>query len=96
MEKMAANTKEGFASLNSGDLEEILIEKDSKNTKCSTETAVKLFKVYLREKELPKNFEAVSASTLDDQLTRFFAEMILSLFYIHIKTIISVLVILQN
>ena len=49
--KMVANTKERFASLNSGNSENILTEKDSKSTKWNTETAV-LFKVYLREKEL--------------------------------------------
>ena len=59
---MAANTKERFASLYSEDLEGILTEKYSKTTKWSSGTVVKLFKASLREKELPVNFETVSAS----------------------------------
>ena len=72
---MAGVASDRFASLNCDDLDKILTEKDSKNTKRSTDVAVKIFKTYLREKELPENFEEASASSLDDQLTRFYAEV---------------------
>ena len=51
LEKMAAKTEERFASLNSGDLEVILTEKDSKNTKRSTETTVDFYRLYLGGKK---------------------------------------------
>ena len=73
---MAVNTKKRFTSINSEDLKKMWTEKDSKITKQSTETTVKLIKAYFQEKELPENFEAeLTASTLKNQLTRFFAEM---------------------
>ena len=64
-----------FATLNTEDLDKILTEKDSVRTKRSNEMAVRIFKTYLREKELPENFEEASASSLDDQLSRFYAEV---------------------
>ena len=66
-----------FATLNTEDFffHKILAEKDSVRTKMSNEMAVRIFKTYLREKELPKNFEEASASSLDDQLSRFNAEV---------------------
>ena len=71
---MAGVASDRFASLNCEDFDKILTEKDSKNTKRATEMAVKIFRTYLREKELPENFEEASASSLDDQLTRFYGE----------------------
>ena len=63
------------ATLNTEDLEKSLTENDSVRTKISNEMAVRIIKTYLREKELPENFEEASASSLDDQLSRFNAEV---------------------
>ena len=71
---MAGVASDRFASLNCEDFDKILTEKNSKNTKRATEMTVKVFRTYLREKELPENFEEASASSLDDQLTRFYGE----------------------
>ena len=71
---MAGVPSDRFVSLNCDDFDKILTEKDSKNTKRATEMVVKIFRTYLREKELPENFEEASASSLDDQLTRFYGE----------------------
>ena len=35
---------------------------------------MKIFRTFLREKELPENFEEAPASSLDDQLTRLYGE----------------------
>ena len=65
------NKRERFASQNWEYSEKILTENDSENTKQSTETAVKLYKAYLGQKELLENFKAASAS----KFTRFFVEV---------------------
>ena len=45
---------ERFASLTDSDLDMLLIEKDAASTRRTTNGAVKVFRLYLREKGLPE------------------------------------------
>ena len=64
-----------FASANTDEIGRILSEKDSANTKKATEAAVKVFKLYLREKELPEDFENYDKKKLDKVMSKFFVEV---------------------
>lgn len=64
-----------FANLSNGDLNAILQEKDSKNTKRNTKTSVSIFRSYLSSKSLDINFELYDKPTLDETLTKFYAEV---------------------
>ena len=63
-----------FASLTDSDLDMLLIEKDAASTRRTTNGAVKVFRLYLKEKGLPENFEQASSSDLDSYLSQFYAE----------------------
>ena len=64
-------TEKRFPSLNNEEIKKILIEKDSKNTRRSTDSSVRTFKSYLREKNLPEDFENLPNNELDSILFRF-------------------------
>ena len=63
-----------FASLTDSDLDKLLLEKDATNTRKITDVAVKVFRLYLKEKGLPENFESASSSDLDSYISQFYAE----------------------
>ncbi|CAG2216012.1 unnamed protein product [Mytilus edulis] len=67
-------TEKRFPSLNNEEIKKILIEKDSKNTRRSTDSSVRTFKSYLREKNLPEDFENLPNNELDSILFRFYPE----------------------
>jgi len=48
---------------------------DAKNTKRQTHTAVKIFREYLTEKNLPLEFEMLSDQRLDEILANFYLEI---------------------
>lgn len=52
----------------------MLDDKDAKNTKRSTDTAVRAFRSYLAEKEVEADFENFDSEKLDNVLCNFFAE----------------------
>ena len=51
----------------------MLLEKDAANTRKTTNGAVKVFRLYLKEKRLPEIFESASSSDLDSYLSQFYA-----------------------
>ena len=77
MADMDAETSESnqrndsFASLTDNDLDKQLLEKDTANTRRITNGAVKVFRLYLKEKGLPENFESASSSDLDSYPSQF-------------------------
>ena len=52
-----------------------MVEKDAKNTRRATESAVGTFKSYLREKNLSESFESLSNDDLDKVLCKFYTEV---------------------
>lgn len=77
--KMAASNvgppNKRFATIDTEALDKILYEKDAKNTRRATETAVRTFRAYLREKNLPEEFETLPNSELDVILSKFYTEV---------------------
>jgi len=67
-------TKRRFADISNQQLETIVQDKDAKNTRRSTDQAVRLFRKYLQEKELDPAFESYDKQTLDKILCKFYAE----------------------
>ena len=65
---------ERFATVTEEELNKILLEKDSVNTRRNTASAVKLFKTYLNAKTGSDALENMNAITLDSHLTKFYAE----------------------
>ena len=61
-------------SLTDSDWDKLLVEKDAVNTWSTTYSVVKVFRLYLKEKGLPENFEQASSSDLDSYLSQFYAE----------------------
>jgi hypothetical protein len=57
---MATAGQKRFASLDKDEMDEIMENLDAKNTKTQTHTAVKIFREYLTEKNLPLEFEMLS------------------------------------
>jgi hypothetical protein len=55
-------------------LDNIVEDKDAKNTKRSTNQAVRLFRKYLTEKELDVEFENYDPQTLNNTLGKFYSE----------------------
>ena len=63
-----------FVSLTEDELREITDGKDAKSTKNSTKYAANTFRTYLRDKNLPEDFENGSKTDLDSRLRCFYAE----------------------
>lgn len=68
-------TKRKFVSLSDGDIKDLMINADAKNTRKQTEQAVKCFREYLTENGLDTDFEQYDVETLDRTLTKFYAEI---------------------
>lgn len=64
-----------FASLEEDEIEAIMDNVESKNTKRQNNTAVKLLRTYLTEKNMPNEFETFSVERLDETLSKFWLEM---------------------
>ena len=69
---MAASSSR-FASMTESEIEELIFEKDAKNTRIMISKAVKLLNIYCKEKQLPPP-EDLSIAELDDLLGKFYAE----------------------
>jgi hypothetical protein len=52
------------------ELKRILEEKDSKNTRRATKSAVKIFGSYLKARNIPENFEQLTNEELDEEILR--------------------------
>ena len=63
-----------FASMNEAEINKILTEKDSVNTKKATDGAVKIFRHYLSEKGMSADFEDWPVEELDSALAKFYME----------------------
>ena len=63
-----------FASVTDGDIETLVANKDSKNTKKATKFAVAVFEQYLKAKKICCRFETVTPPELNDILKRFWVE----------------------
>jgi len=72
---MATAGQKRFASLDKDEMDEIMENLDAKNTKRQTHTAVKIFREYLTEKNLPLEFEMLSDQRLDEILANFYLEI---------------------
>ena len=68
-------SSERFVSLTEDELREITDGKDAKSTKNSTKYAANTFRTYLRNKNLPEDFENWSKAYLDSCLRCFYAEV---------------------
>lgn len=64
-----------FATVNQDELRRILTEKDAKNTIRATNGAVKVFRSYLKARNLPEAFEEFDIPQLDDALGKFYVEV---------------------
>jgi len=64
-----------FVRLTEEELREITDGKDAKSTKNSTKYAANTFRAYLRDKNLPEDFENWSKADLDSRLRCFYAEV---------------------
>ena len=64
-----------FATVDEEELQQILLEKDSVNTRRNTKSSVKLFRSYLKAKSLGECFEESDERTLNTNLSKFYAEM---------------------
>ena len=72
---MATAGQKRFASLDKDEMDEIMGNLDAKKTKRQTHTAVKIFREYLTEKNLPLEFEMLSDQRLDEILANFYLEI---------------------
>jgi len=63
-----------FAKVGEEELNRILLEKDSINTRRNTASAIKLLKNYLNTKMCNDAFENMDAATLNSQLTTFYVK----------------------
>ena len=71
--KMAAPTGQRFATLSAAEIEELIFQKDAKNTRSLIDKSVKLLKTYCADKNvaLPEDRSNVE---LDELLSQFYAE----------------------
>ena len=60
-----------FASVTDDDIETLVANKDSKNTKKATKSAVAVFEQYLKAKKICCKFETVTPAELNDILMWF-------------------------
>ena len=68
-------SKRRFPDLQDEQIDRIMTEKDSMNTRRSTQVSVKVFRDYLKEKGLNENFEIMEKDEMDKTLSRFYLEM---------------------
>lgn len=66
--------KSRLASIDERKMEQILLEKDSKNTQKATARSVRLFTKYLQEKHMPTDLETYPLNELDNVLGKFYVE----------------------
>jgi hypothetical protein len=52
----------------------MLNEKNAKNTRRATNGAVKIFRTYLKAKNMPETFENFTIEELDDIVGKFYVE----------------------
>lgn len=57
--------KKRFATVEDDDLKQLLTEKNAKSTRRATDSAVRTFKTYLREKSLNEDCEQMTPSELN-------------------------------
>ena len=70
-----AGQKSRFATINEEQLNKILTEKDAKNTKRATDSSIRTFKSYLREKNYDEDFEDLPNEQIDAILKKFYSEV---------------------
>jgi hypothetical protein len=59
-----------FPTFDESELKRILEEKDSKNTRRATKSAVKIFGSYLKARNIPENFEQLTNEEVDEEILR--------------------------
>ena len=64
---------EWFASVSKEELKVFIENKDSKNTKRTTKTSVKILNNYLREKNLEEPQDKTALANMANVLTKFYA-----------------------
>ena len=64
-----------FATGDEAEFRRILIEKDAKNTRRATNGAVKIFRTYLKAKNMPEMFENFTNEEFDDIVDKFYVEI---------------------
>ena len=64
-----------FAELDDEEMTKILHDKDSKKTKESTDSAVRLLRKHCVSKGQPDDFENLDCESLDGLLEKFYAEV---------------------
>ena len=64
-----------FATASEKDLDNLMHDKDSKNTHLSTENSWNVFTSYLRAKSLPIDVESISKVEMNDILRKFYVEV---------------------
>ena len=69
------NRKRQIVELSDADLQKIVENAESENTKRLTKQSVKMFKEYLAAKNLDRNFEQYEPDQLDQTLSKFYAEI---------------------
>ena len=63
-----------FGTVSEQEFNRILTEKDAINTRKATESAVRTILAYLKENDLPIDFETLSKPDLDKLLSKLFTE----------------------
>jgi hypothetical protein len=66
--------KTRFATVDDAAFEKLLYEKDAKNTRRGTKSALQTFRSYLREKDITEEFENLPNEELDKILSTFYTE----------------------
>ena len=61
-----------FATVDEAEFRRILNEKDAKNTRRATNGAVKIFRTYLKDKNMLETFENFTNEELDDIVGKFY------------------------
>lgn len=73
-ESPSCDTQPRFGDSSEEEIQRLLEDKSTNNTKKATKTAVKIFRDYLREKGLDTGFEDFEKSVLNNVLKRFYVE----------------------
>ena len=68
-----AAAKKRFATINTEELDDLLIAKDAENTSKATTSAVRTIRCYLLEKGLSPDFENYEVNELDKILSKLYA-----------------------
>ena len=66
--------KTRFATVDDAVFEKLLYEKDAKNIRRGTESALRTFRSYLCEKDITEEFEKRPNEELDKNLSKFYTE----------------------